>query len=266
MWKNRKPKKIAFFDLDGTLVSHKINAVPESARRTLLSLQKKGILVVLATGRHEMELKKLPGNDIPFDGYLTLNGQFSRDKDGRILYESPLCKEDVAAMHALFMKKEIPVLFKEKERIYINFVNDRVVQTQKEINTPVPVIGEYMGDAVYQVVVFIDKDKEDQILQLLKESTITRWNSKASDVVPKSGGKGKGIMEYLHSISMTQEDAMAFGDGHNDLDMLQVVSLGICMGNGEDCVKEIADYVTDTVDCDGIEKAMLALGYLSSGS
>ena len=60
--------KVVFFDVDGTLVSHKQKAVPESARMALDKLAQKGILRVLATGRHMGELAQLPIHDISFDG------------------------------------------------------------------------------------------------------------------------------------------------------------------------------------------------------
>ena len=53
----------------------------------------------------------------------------------------------------------------------------------------------------------------------------------------------------------TLTDAVAFGDGENDLDMLKAVQLGIAMGNGEEQVKQIADYVTSDINEDGIYNA-----------
>ena len=49
---------------------------------------------------------------------------------------------------------------------------------------------------------------------------------------------------------------MAFGDAENDIDMLKAVGIGVAMGNGGDCVRKIADYVTSDVDDDGIGKAL----------
>ena len=49
---------------------------------------------------------------------------------------------------------------------------------------------------------------------------------------------------------------MSFGDAENDIDMLKAAEVGVAMGNGVDCVKEIADYVTSDVDDDGIGKAL----------
>ena len=66
--------KAAFFDIDGTLFSHTIHAIPESTRRTVNLLREKGIKVFIATGRSLKETKRVPLGDMKFDGYVTLTG------------------------------------------------------------------------------------------------------------------------------------------------------------------------------------------------
>ena len=55
---------------------------------------------------------------------------------------------------------------------------------------------------------------------------------------------------------------MAFGDGENDMAMLRFAGIGVAMGNGSDLLKRKADYVTASVDDDGIEKALLHFGLI----
>ena len=64
-----------------------------------------------------------------------------------------------------------------------------------------------------------------------------------------------GIETYLELQGQTLADAMAFGDGENDLEMLKAVKIGVAMGNGEEQVKRIADYVSSDIDADGIFNA-----------
>ena len=52
---------------------------------------------------------------------------------------------------------------------------------------------------------------------------------------------------------------MAFGDGDNDVKMLEIVGVSVAMGNGNENVKAVADYITADIDDDGIEKALLLL-------
>ena len=62
------PVKAAFFDLDGTLLSHVSHEIPRSARDSLEKLRAKGIKIYLCTGRHSTELEYLPVEGIPFNG------------------------------------------------------------------------------------------------------------------------------------------------------------------------------------------------------
>ena len=84
----------------------------------------------------------------------------------------------------------------------------------------------------------------------------TRWHDLAIDIIPQNGGKQNGILEVLKNYHISIDETMAFGDGHNDIDMLKLVNIGIAMGNANDEVKEAADEVTDNIDHDGIYKAL----------
>ena len=85
-----KQIKAVFFDVDGTLLSHKLNDVPESTRRALRQLRARGVKTLVATGRHMTEYSLLPVSDIPFDGYLTLNGNLLLDANRRAYAGTPI--------------------------------------------------------------------------------------------------------------------------------------------------------------------------------
>lgn len=61
------------------------------------------------------------------------------------------------------------------------------------------------------------------------------------------------VMEYY---GFTMEESMAFGDGGNDVSLVRDVALGVAMGNACDALKEVADYITTSVDEDGISRAL----------
>ena len=83
-----------------------------------------------------------------------------------------------------------------------------------------------------------------------------RWNKLFVDVIPSDGGKGVGIKKMIDYLGISQEETMAFGDGGNDIEMLEFVKIGVAMGNAGDNVKKSADYVTENVDDEGIYKAL----------
>ena len=82
--------KLFFFDIDGTILSHRIKDVPISTRQALCQLSDIHVDRVIATGRHSTEIDRLPVNDIKFDAYITLNGQLCYDLKGNVFYENPI--------------------------------------------------------------------------------------------------------------------------------------------------------------------------------
>ncbi len=255
--------KAIFFDVDGTLLSHRQNDVPESTRRALRELRARGILTVVATGRHMIEFSKLPVQDIPFDSYLTLSGNLLLDANRKVYAGTPIDRGEMEVLAQIFRAKSIPfVLIGENDR-YINYVNDTVVRTQAETKGTVPDIGSYAGEQVYQILAFVPEHQKKLLDELLDECAVSSWNDTGIDIIPKNGGKSAGIQHFLEEHGLDRSEIMAFGDGENDVEMLRFAGIGVAMGNASDPVKAAADYVTDTVDNDGIEKALRHFGLIA---
>lgn len=254
--------KVAFFDVDGTLLPLGQDKVPESTRRSINKLREKGIKVVVSTGRNIKELQKLPIFQLDFDGFLTLNGQLCMDQELQVIAGTPIDPEETKILLGIFKAKKIPFLLINEHNRYINYVDDIVVDTQNNTNGTIPEIGEYHGEKIYQVVSFVTPHQRELLTDLLDECAITSWNETGIDIIARGGGKAKGIEEYLKVHGMKAEEAIAFGDGENDIGMLQYVGIGVAMGNAGDNVKAVADYVTDDSDKDGIEKALIHFGII----
>lgn len=248
--------KAIFFDVDGTILSHKSKQVSKSTREVLDLLKEKGIKRVLATGRHISEIDYLPLKDIEFDGYLTLNGQLCLDADRKVMFSQPISNESKETLVKMFDEKRIPILLLEKEKMYINYNNEYVEFAQKAISTPMPSVGTYQGEDIYQVIGFVTDKQQDEFFSDLDDCEITRWNEFGIDIIASGGGKAKGIAQYLTTYGINRSESMAFGDGENDIEMLNYVQIGVAMANGEEIVKDNAEYVTDSVDDDGIMKAL----------
>ncbi|MFP3488979.1 HAD-IIB family hydrolase, partial [Staphylococcus sp. SIMBA_130] len=82
------------------------------------------------------------------------------------------------------------------------------------------------------------------------------------DVIPPGGSKAKGIEAMIDHLGFKRENTYAFGDALNDIEMLKFAGTGVAMGNGYDEVKEVADYITDPVDQNGIQKGLKKVGLL----
>ena len=255
--------KAVFFDVDGTLVSHKSKSVPKSAKEAIERLREKGVKVLLSTGRHIHQLKDMPTNGIEFDGYVILNGQIGLDKNKKMIFSNPFGKEDVEGLLGIFDKKEYPFVLVNADGHYMNFVNESVETAMEGVSTPVPPIREYQGEDLYQATVFIlPKEDEEFSKKLPKGCKMARWGNHGADIIAAEGGKAFGMKFFGDVLGILPEEMMAFGDAQNDMDMIAYAGLGIAMGNGEECLKEIADYVTTDVDDNGVWNALQKFGML----
>lgn len=254
--------KAAFFDVDGTLFSHTTHTIPESARKVVQLLREKGIKVFLATGRGIEIIKKVSWGDLVFDGYVTLNGQICMDAEENILFEAPIKGDDAAYLIAAFQNRTMPLVIVERNKTYINFINERVRQIQKEISIPLLPTGEYKGAPIYQMIGYLNRQETEKLAIKIPNCKITRWYEDGIDIISKDGGKDNGIQEVLETYGIAREETIAFGDSDNDLEMLEFAGIGVAMGNADEAVKKVADYVTSHIDEDGIWNACKYLGLL----
>ncbi len=255
--------KAVFFDVDGTLVSHKSKSVPDSAREALERLREKGIKIFLATGRHIHELKNLPTEGIEFDGYVILNGQIGLDGDKNMIFSHPFEKEDVEGLVDIFYKKEYPFVLVNADGHYMNFVNEVVETAMAGVSTPIPPVKEYRGEELYQATVFIGPEEDEEFSKKLpKGCKLARWGAHGADIIAAKGGKAVGMRFFSELLGLLPEEIMAFGDAQNDMDTVEYAGIGIAMGNAEECLKRNADYVTTDVDEHGVRNALQKFGLL----
>ena len=254
--------KAIFFDIDGTLVSHTKRDIPEGVLTALDELRAKGILLFIASGRHISEFPALPLHDYPFDGYVTQTGQICYNGAFETIYEQPFTDQDTESLVRMFNEREIPIVLLNDRSLYINFVNEYVVRTQNAINTPIPPIDSYHGEKLYGATVFGEPATIDRVEERLTASRATRWNRFAADIVLGEAGKENGIRKMLDHYGISRDEIMAFGDADNDLDMISFAGIGVVMGNGTERMKELADYVTASVDEGGVVKALRHFGLI----
>ena len=256
--------KAVFFDIDGTLVSFKTHEVPQSTIEALDLLRKKGIKVFIATGRHYTSINNL--GDLKFDGYVTLNGGYCFAGEDKVIYKHSIPDRDIEALIRYMETEEsFPCAFVQEKEIFMNYKDETVEEIFNMLNFPEPPIrpmDEIRGKTAYQLVSFFTAEQEKKIMTILSNCESTRWNPLFTDVVPAGSSKRVGIDKMLEYFRIPLNECMAFGDGGNDVVMLQHAGIGVAMGNAEDDVKQYADYITDSVDEDGIFKALKHLNII----
>lgn len=246
----------AFFDLDGTIIIHPEKIILDSTVESIRKLKEKGVKIICSTGRGITEIRRLELENIPFDYFITLNGQLILDKDEKTIWENPFSGRHKEIIKNIFEKKNLPVMLVEKERMYINYIDDIVKTVHYNISTPLPEIGEYDGATLYQVIAYGEKEDVDALAALVPDSKAVYWTSLGIDLIPSNGGKETGIKALLDILSIDRKNTISFGDGDNDRSMLEYTQIGVAMANASDEVKKSADYVTLSCKEDGITAAL----------
>lgn len=259
--------KAIFFDIDGTLVSFDTHKIPQSTINTLKKLRDNGIKIFISTGRSWRQLKEV--EDLPqFDGYITLTGSCCLTGNGEVIYRNCIPHDDMARLVEFHKQQPFPVEFVYLDRESMTETNEEVERIWAKVNMAVPPVIP-MNDCdlneVYQLGLFLSREEETELKVIEKYMpgcVSLRWSPDFFDAVPKGSSKSIGIDKIIEYYGISLDETMAFGDGGNDIDMLRHVKLGVAMGNAGDEVKAAADYVTASVDDDGIMKAIKALNII----
>ena len=257
--------KAIFFDIDGTLVSFKTHLVPEETKEALRALKAKGIKIFIATGRSGILMKEVGSVDSAmFDGLLTFNGQHCK-VDGEVVYSNPIPREDTLAGIRFFDSHDISCIFEGSDFVVINSHDAaaRSISEMLAMRLPPPInLHEVDHKETIQLIFFGDAEQEKGLLEVMPSCESTRWHPAFTDIIPRGGGKHIGMEKVLKHFGISREECMAFGDGENDVTMLQHAGIGVAMGNATDDVKSHADWVTTSVDEQGIPNALRHFGIL----
>lgn len=247
--------KAIFFDIDGTILNGN-KGIPNSTLLALDKLREKDIKTIICTGRGYDETMALNIENI--DAYILLNGQIAYDNKDNVLYKKPIKNKD--KLIELFNNKKIPFGLVDDKVSYLNYIDDYVRLVHDSINLTLPEVKEYDGKDIYQALAY--GKVKDYIEQELPDFLAISWHFDGVDIVPKDGGKDKGIIEYCKLRNIDIKNTMSFGDGDNDREMLKTTGIGVAMGNAIDSVKVVADYITDRIDEDGIYNALVHFGVI----
>lgn len=245
--------KIVFFDIDGTLIDMKKKQMTERIRETLLKLKRSGVKICIATGRSPMQIPHFP--EVEFDAFLTYNGSYCFDKYQDI-FRNPLKKEDVYTIIDNAKEMGRPLSLATKKRLASNGVDDDLREYYGFAGLEVQIADDFdmvaKSQEIYQILLGCRKSEYELILKGAKEAKIAVWWDRAVDIIPSSGGKGVAVSRILEYYHLSREEAMAFGDGNNDIEMLKAVGRGIAMENASPELKAAAYDICGDVAEDGV--------------
>ena len=123
-------------------------------------------------------------------------------------------------------------------------------------------MSEFLAKEIFQRTAFFPQERDEEIRTCLPHCTFARWFPTFADVIAEGVDKSVGLAQMGAFFGIRQDEMMAFGDGGNDISMIRYAGIGVAMGNAGDEVKAAADYVTDSVDNDGVGKALRHFGVI----
>ena len=249
-----------FFDIDGTLVSFCTHRIPESTVEALTQAKANGSEVYIATGRPPIIITNLGDIEHLIDGFISTNGALCYIGRDVVAYQ-PIDKLDVLTCvqdskdknYGLIVvgRDDVAVLDPTGcvDRIFRHFLNIR------EFDRPAP-LDKVLQQDVLQLTAFFSSDYEKEFMTRMPHCVSGRWHPEFTDITSFKADKGKGIQAIASYKGFDSSRTIAFGDGGNDLSMIKQAGIGVAMANATDELKLHADYITSSVDEDGIMNAL----------
>lgn len=244
--------KIIFFDIDGTLLDHD-KRLPDLTKKALEQLKENGVFVAIATGRAPFMFEKLR-EELDIDSFVSFNGQYVVFEN-EVIYKNPLPTEGIEKLKDFSSQKEHPlVLMNENTMKATVSYHSHIEESIGSMKIPHPDAESdfYLGREIFQTLVFCEEKDDKDYEANFPDFRFIRWHPYSMDVLPAGGSKAEGIKLMIKRLGFEMKDVYAFGDGLNDIEMLQTVGTGVAMGNSSDEVKKAANITTTSVDEDGI--------------
>lgn len=265
--------KLICLDMDGTLLDDE-KKVSERNVKAIRDAISKGIKVAICTGRIFTSANyyaDIIGSKLPI---IATNGAYIREKDeDRIIYKHPIdvekCKEilDVSKKYGLYPHFNTPdVILTEKiiysSKAYLEF--NKNLPKDKQLNIEIvsdwqKTLKKYEDEVMKCIIANDDLDKIHFVKELLaKDKELEVVSSARNNIEIMSAGvsKGRAVEVLAGFYGIDRQDIICIGDNENDISMLQYAGMGVAMGNGEECAKNAAKYITDTNNNDGVAKVI----------
>ena len=265
-----------FFDIDGTLIDPKTGSTPRSASDAIHKAKENGSLIFICSGRPYYEIQNsfgiertgaifASGAGFELDGKLVLKRVFTKELAQAVIKKAEECH---IGYNLLCMEKGF------SDPLWHAMVFDRIRDLPASIANRILVrpfyavgnypMDKYEGEEIFKINVqyFPDSDRDSFIEFVTPITTYVPVNSQAdnsrsgAEISPPDVNKGTGVLMVVTHYHGNMENTYGFGDSLNDLEMIKECAHGVVMGNGQQELKQYANYITDDVDKDGIAKAL----------
>lgn len=233
--------KAVISDLDGTLLNsnHKVS---EHTKNIVKKIVDKGIHFFIATGRHHQDIDYIR-NDLDLDSiFITSNGCRIHDSNKNKLIGYDIEEDIVKGLLEMEVEENIHKNFYQEDKWYVEKENRWLDEFTKESEFLYEIV-DFSKLENYTATKFFFLSEDHESLVKLQEKIEEKYPGQLNiafslinclEIMPKGISKGYAIKKVLEKHNIKPEEAIAFGDGLNDLEMLQTVGKGYIMGNAHD--------------------------------
>ena len=256
--------KAIFFDIDGTILYMQkgIDKIRPAVFSAMKDLQAAGHKIFLATGRpyafiYDNILK------VDFDGMITCNGACIIHGD-QLVYSKPIDSKIVLDVIHRCEAKNLEYVLESYPEVYLPKNSPVFEDFYKKIQIPISynVVRDFdvenvANGKIYKIESFTtDSHAEKTYRELMALPGLTGVIDPAHfsnvELYSDSQSKATGILKVLEHLNIPIEESYAFGDGLNDIEMMQTVGHALVMGNAQDALKPYAEHILPTVFDDGV--------------
>lgn len=265
--------KLICMDMDGTVLDDD-KKVSEENLKAIKEAHSKGVKIAICTGRLFANAKvyaDMFGIKAPI---IASNGAYIKDKDDNdVIYKSVLGSEKAKKIFSTINKYGLSIFFNTCDAVISNRDFDErntYVRMNKELPKDQQVKLIYIKD----MLEIIEKNGDEILKCICIESDIEKLNRARKEieafgefevvssfrnnfeVMCRGVSKGRAAKVLAGFYNIKREEVICIGDNENDISMIEYAGLGVAMGNAEDKVKKISDYITDTNNNFGVAKAI----------
>lgn len=256
--------KIVILDIDGTILPHGKSISPATIQ-SIQQLRNKDMKVVIATGRPPYFAESIL-QETGVDSAVFFNGSYAFH-EGKEIYKNAIDKEILQKIQQLSQNYQHPLTFLGGTSFKVTDLTHPYIKEAYVHDEWMPELAPprfWLDQDIYQLFLHCDIEEELHYQAEIPQLDFRRWTSgaKTCDVNLSKSNKAVGLSKLLEKIGIAPDEAVAFGDGINDIEMLSFVGMGVAMGSAHDEVKQAAKMVTFSVEEDGVCFGLKQLGLI----
>lgn len=236
--------KLLVFDLDGTLLDKETHTMSEKTIAAIKHAQAQGIKVVLATGRHPKTMDGFIVEQLTMDGYVLVNGHMVCDRNKDIIIDYPLDLKQFQQLVKLFEAQHLDYAFQSKAGIFSNYDNNvlNVVEIIHHHRHGITIDEHAFATQARVYSIMVENESAENLEKLIapfENIMIENFFPNVYDVFSKTVNKATGI-EVLHQRwDMTWDETVVFGDGLNDVVILNKAKHAYVVDDGSEKLKHL---------------------------